>query len=346
MSARLERLVARLEEPLLVTTPVNVRYLVGFDSSNAALLVSRDGTRLYTDFRYIEAARSVPGVDVVQTERDVFRALGESLEGRIGFESTHVTYARWETLRRSGAELVPHAGMVESQRAVKDADELERLRHASAIATRALERLVEQQPWSGRTERELARELERLMIDEGADEIAFSTIVAAGDNGALPHAHPGDTKLAPGMLVTIDWGARVDDYCSDCTRTFAVGEIDAKLREIYGVCLTTQVESLSAVQAGARGGDVDLVAREHIDAAGYGEAFGHGLGHGVGIEVHEAPTMRPESEDTLEPGNVVSVEPGIYLPGIGGVRIEDLVVVTDGEPEILTHFPKELRTVS
>lgn len=346
MSERLRRLAARLEEPLLVTTPVNVRYLVGFDSSNAALLVERERTRLYTDFRYVEAARAVPDVEVVRTRRDVFAALGESLEGRVGFESTHVTYARWETLSSSGAELVPRSGIVESLRVVKDEGELERLRKAAAVATRALERLVERQPWSGRTERELALELEQLMRDEGADDVAFATIVAAGENGALPHAHPGDTRLAPGMLVTIDWGARVGDYCSDCTRTFAIGEIDAKLREIYNVCLTTQGESLSAVQAGAQGRDVDLVAREHIDAAGYGDAFGHGLGHGVGIEVHEAPTMRPESEDTLETGNVVSVEPGIYLPGIGGVRIEDLVVVTDGEPEVLTHFPKELRTLS
>jgi Xaa-Pro aminopeptidase len=345
VSERLQRLAGRLEEPLLVTAPVNVRYLVGFDSSNAALLVERDRVRLYTDFRYVEAARSVADVEVVQTRRDVYGALGDSLEGRVGFEAAHVTYARWQALDRSGAELAPTTGVVEALRAVKDAGELEKLRRASAVATRALERLVEQQPWSGRTERELARQLERLMREEGADEIAFATIVAGGPNGALPHAHPGETKLAPGMLVTIDFGARVDDYCSDCTRTFAIGEVDAKLREIYDVCLRTQVESLSAVQAGMPGRDVDLVAREHIDAHGYGDAFGHGLGHGVGMEVHEAPTMRPESDDTLEPGNVVSVEPGIYLPGLGGVRIEDLVVVTDGEPEVLTHFPKELRVL-
>jgi Xaa-Pro aminopeptidase len=281
----------------------------------------------------------------VQTRRDVYGTLGDSLEGRVGFEAAHVTYARWQALDRSGAELAPTTGVVEALRAVKDAGELEKLRRASAVATRALERLVEQQPWSGRTERELARQLERLMREEGADEIAFATIVAGGPNGALPHAHPGETKLAPGMLVTIDFGARVDDYCSDCTRTFAIGEVDAKLREIYDVCLRTQVESLSAVQAGMPGRDVDLVAREHIDAHGYGDAFGHGLGHGVGMEVNEAPTMRPESDETLEPGNVVSVEPGIYLPGLGGVRIEDLVVVTDGEPEVLTHFPKELRVL-
>jgi Xaa-Pro aminopeptidase len=344
VTERLERLAARLEESLLVTAPVNVAYLTGFESTNAALLVERGRVRLYTDFRYAEAARAVEGVELVETARDLYASLGALLEGRVGFEATHVTYAAWEKLGGGGAELVPRTDAVEELRAVKSRDEIERIGRAAEIATRALERFLEQQ-WQGRTERELANELERLMREEGADDVAFPSIVAAGLNGALPHAHPGGRTIEEGMLVTIDWGAKVDGYCSDCTRTFAVGDVDEELRRIYQTCLTTQSESLWAVQAGASGRAVDEVAREHIAAAGYGDAFGHGLGHGVGLEVHEGPVLRPESEDTLVSGNVVTVEPGIYVPGTGGVRIEDLVVVTDGEPEVLTRFPKTLTTV-
>jgi Xaa-Pro aminopeptidase len=345
VNARVERLVERLDEPLLVTNPTNVLYLVGFESTNAALVVDRERVRLFTDFRYRAAAASVEGVEVVETERNIWRGLGKLLAGtRIGFESEHVTYARWQTLADGGADLVPTSGQVEALRAVKDDDEIERIARAAEIATRALERLLEQ-TWTGRTERELANELERLMREEGADDVAFPSIVAAGENGALPHAHPGAQRIEPGTLVTIDWGAKADGYCSDCTRTFAVGEIGDELRRIYDVCMTTQSESLTAVEAGRSGFDVDAVAREHITAAGFGENFGHGLGHGVGLEVHEGPTLRPESEDTLAPSNVVTVEPGIYVPGLGGVRIEDLVVVTDGEPRILTRFPKSLTVV-
>jgi Xaa-Pro aminopeptidase len=345
VNARLQRLAAKLDQPLLVTHPTNVFYLTGFESSNAALVVEPERVRLVTDFRYREAASRVEDVELMETERNITRGLASKLSGtRVGFEAEHVTYARWQTLADGGVDLVPTSGVVESLRAVKDEDEIERIARAAEIATRALERLLEQ-PWTGRTERELANELERLMREEGADDVAFPSIVAAGENGALPHAHPGAQRIGPGMLVTIDWGAKVDGYCSDCTRTFAVGEIDDELRRIYDVCMTTQSESLTAVEAGRSGVDVDAVAREHITAAGYGEAFGHGLGHGVGMEVHEGPTLRPESEDTLEPGNIVTVEPGIYVPGLGGVRIEDLVVVTDGEPRVLTRFPKSLTVV-
>lgn len=345
MSSRLERLAAELEEPLLVTTPINVFYLCGFESTNAALLVERDRVRLFTDFRYVEAARAVPDVEPVETKRDVFGSLPGILEGRIGFEADHVTYAHWEVLREGSVELVPRSGLVERLRAVKDERELAAIREAAELATRALERLLEQ-PWTGRSESDLARELERLLREEGADGVSFPSIVASGPNGARPHAGAGGRPLEPGELVTVDWGAELDGYHSDCTRTFAVGKLDQDLHEIYHVCLEAQRDAVPAVRAGAHGHDVDKVARDRIAAAGYGEAFGHGLGHGVGLEVHEAPVLRPESEDTLEPGNVVTVEPGIYLPGRGGVRIEDLLVVTESAPEVLTTFPKELRTVA
>ncbi len=345
MNARLQKLAERLDEPLLVTHPTNVFYLTGFESSNSALVVEPARVRLFTDFRYREAASRVEGVELVESERNITRGLATTLAGqRIGFEAEQLTYARWQTLSDGGVDLVPTRGVVEALRAVKDEDEIARIARAAEIATRALERLLEQ-TWSGRTERELANELERLMREEGADDVAFRSIVAAGTNGALPHAHPGAQRIEAGMLVTIDWGAKFDGYCSDCTRTFAVGAIDDDLRRIYDVCRTTQSESLSAVEPGRTGVDVDAVAREHIAAAGYGDAFGHGLGHGLGLEVHEAPTLRPESEDTLAVGNIVTVEPGIYVPGLGGVRIEDLVVVREDGPQILTSFPKDLRVV-
>jgi Xaa-Pro aminopeptidase len=341
---RIDRLRPLLEEPLLVTTPVNVRYLTGFESSNAALLVERDRVRLFTDFRYAEAARRVDGVEVVEVRRDIYGALPEILQGRIAFEAPALTYDRWETLTNAGLELVPTRGVVEALRAVKDERELDAIRRATEITNRAYERLAEE-PFVGRSEKELAWAMERFLREEGADGAAFDVGLGTGPGGAVPHAHPSDRVVEKGHLVVVDAGARVDGYNSDCTRTFAAGEIDEDARKIYDVCLDAQRAALDAVRAGANGREVDAVARDRIAAAGYGAEFGHGLGHGLGVLVHEAPNLRPESQDTLETGNVVTVEPGIYLPGRNGVRIEDLVVVANGKPEVLTSFTKELVTV-
>jgi Xaa-Pro aminopeptidase len=344
VGARLDRLRARLEGPLLVTTPANVFYLTGFESTNAALLVEPDRVRLFTDFRYLEKARRLESVELVETKRDIYRSLAGLLSGPLGFEATDVTYARWDVLRSGGLELGPTSGTVERLRAVKDERELETIRRAAAITTRALERLAGE-PFVGRTERDLAWTLERLVREEGGDGLAFDIGLGAGPNGALPHSDPGERAVGEGELVIVDVGARLDGYCSDCTRTFATGELPEELARIYELCREAQAAALEATRAGESGRQIDGVARGIIAAGGYGEQFGHGLGHGVGLVIHEAPVLRPESEDTLEPGNVVTVEPGIYLPGAGGVRIEDLVVVTDGEPEVLTQFPKELVTV-
>jgi Xaa-Pro aminopeptidase len=198
----------------------------------------------------------------------------------------------------------------------------------------------------GRTEADVAWLIERSFREAGATALSFGSIVASGENGARPHAGAGDTVIPEGALVTVDMGCVVDGYCSDCTRTFATGELSDRLTEIYGLVQQAQLDGLAAVRAGAHGRDVDAASRVAIEAAGLGEHYGHGLGHGVGMEVHEAPTLRPESEDVLAPGNVVSVEPGIYIPGVGGCRIEDLVAVTEDGCEILTHFTKELVTVA
>jgi Xaa-Pro aminopeptidase len=345
VTSRVDRLRGSLEEPLLVTNGVNVRHLVGFASSNAALLVEPDRLRLFSDFRYAEAGRAVEGVEFVETKRSLVVALAELLEGRIGFEADAVRYTSWETLSGGALDLVPRRGLVEALRAVKDDGELAAIRRAGKITSEAYERFAEES-FIGSTERELAWRLDELFHELGADAPAFETIVASGPNGAKPHARPSDRTVGTGETVVIDAGAMVDGYCADCTRTFATGSLPEELRSAYTTCLEGQLAGLEAVRAGVTGVDADAAAREKIEAAGLGEKFGHGLGHGVGLEVHEAPRLSRESTDTLAAGNVVTVEPGVYLEGLGGIRIEDLVIVTDGEPEILTSPTKNLVTVS
>jgi Xaa-Pro aminopeptidase len=342
---RLDRLRAGLEEPLLVSNALNVRYLTAFDSSNAALLVEPDRVRLFSDFRYAEAARDVQGVEFVETKRSLFASLAELLEGRVGFEADAVSYGSWETLSADGLELVPRRGLVEALRAVKDDSELDMIRRAGEITSEAYARFAEE-PFIGRTERELAWRLEELFHELGAHAPAFETIVASGENAARPHARPTDREVGAGETVVIDAGVIVDGYCSDCTRTFATGPLPNELMDAYAACLEGQLAGLDAVRPGMTGVDADAAARERIEAAGLGEKFGHGLGHGVGLAVHEAPRLSRESTDTLAVGNVVTVEPGVYLEGLGGIRIEDLVIVREEGPEVLTSFSKDLVTVS
>jgi Xaa-Pro aminopeptidase len=339
---RLDRLKASLDERLLVTDLVNIRYLTGFDASNAALLVDPDGpVRLYTDFRYIETAPQGPGVVAEETKRQLLVDVGGRLKGRVGFEADILPYAHVESLRASGLELTPTSGLVEAVRAVKDEDEIDRVRRAATAADRAFEALTAE-TWIGRTERELAWRLRALLHAHGVDRPAFDIAVASGRNGSRPHVDPSDLIVDEGTLVTVDWGAQLDGYCSDCTRTLATGDLPRELRRAYDVCLDAQLAALDGVKPGMTGAAADAVARAIIEDAGLGEAFGHGLGHGIGVAVHEAPRLARESADVLEPGNVVTIEPGIYLPGLGGVRIEDLVVVREDGLEVLTSFPKEL----
>jgi Xaa-Pro aminopeptidase len=341
---RLQQLQASLEEPLLVSNLVSVRYLVGFDSSNAALVVEPERVRLFSDFRYAELGRSVGGVEFVETKRSLYAALAELLEGRHGFEADDLTYGKWETLSAGGLELVPRRGLVEALRAVKDEAELEAVRRAAALTSEAYARFAEEQ-FVGRTERDLAWRLDELFHELGAEASAFETIVAAGPNSARPHSRPSDRKVGAGETVVVDSGAKLGGYCSDCTRTFATGLLPPRLQEAYATCLEAQLAGLEAVRVGATGVEADAAARRVIEDAGFGEAFGHGLGHGVGLDVHEAPRLARESSDTLVAGNVVTVEPGIYLEGLGGIRIEDLVIVGENGPEVLTGYAKDLVSV-
>ena len=353
--SRVARLAALLDEPLLVAGPpyvlggqANVRYLTGLQSSNAAVLVEPDGrATLYTDFRYANRARSVGGVEVVETARALIPAVGELLSGRrIQFEEQHLPHALYRALVDAGVDAVPASGLVESLRAVKDAEEIATMRRASALSDEVFAALA-QERFSGRTERELAWWIERSFREGGAEGVSFEAFVGAGATAASPHGVPGDVPIVPGVLVVVDAGCVVDGYCSDCTRTFAVGDVSERLAELHALCLEAQLAGLAAVAPGVHGRDADAASRTLIEAQGLGAAYGHGMGHGVGLQIHEAPTLRPESTDVLEAGNVVSVEPGIYLPDEGaGVRIEDLVLVTDDGCERLTRFAKELVTVS
>ena len=344
--SRVERRAALLDEPLLVTSGVNVRYLTGLSSSNAAVLVDPAGdATLFTDFRYAEKARAIPGVTFEQTARAVIGDLSTRLAGTTVWIEAHVlTVAANEQLRAGGVDTVPQEGVVERLRAIKEPEELAALKEAARISDRVFTALAAEQ-FTGRTERELAWRVRELFHEHGSSEPAFDTIVAAAENGASPHADVRDVEIPANTLVTIDAGCRVDGYASDCTRTYATGDLPDRLALAYQVCLEAQLAGLEAYGPGVSGRDADAAARDLIAEAGFGENFGHGLGHGIGLEVHETPAARAESTDTFEAGNVISCEPGIYLPGVGGVRIEDMVLVTDQGRERLTNASKELTTV-
>ncbi len=339
---RLERLRKTLEGRLLVTSLVNIAYLTGFETSNAALLVDPSGpTKLYTDFRYIETAQAIDGVEAVLAKRSLMHDLGTRLKGTLAFEADVLPFSQAGVLGAGGLELVPVTGIVEALRAVKDEDEIEAIRRAALAADRSFAALTAE-TWIGRSERELAWRLRTLMHAHGIDHLGFDTAIASGRNGSKPHGEPTDDLVEPRMLVTADWGARLGGYCSDCTRTVSTGELSPRLREIYDVCLEAQLAAVEGIRPGMTGVEADRLARDVIEGAGYGENFGHGLGHGVGMLIHEAPRLSTESPDTLEVGHVITIEPGIYLSGVGGVRIEDLAVVRKDGVELLTSFPKEL----
>lgn len=346
---RLAELVAERDlDQLFVSDLTNVRYLTGFSGTNGACLVGREQLIFFTDFRYTERAKNEVGPEWErpEAERELVPQIVGRMSGRVGFEDAKLSVrqlARLEAAAGDGIDLVPAGDLVEQLRIVKDAEELERIA-AAAELTDAVYRWAIERGLAGRTEHDVARACEARLRELGA-EPSFPPIVAAGENGALPHAEPGDREIGEGELVVFDMGALLDGYCSDCTRTFATGEPEDEDREVYELVQRTQVAALEAVRPGAEGKEVDAVAREMISEAGHGDHFGHGLGHGVGLEVHEGPRLSTTSEDELREGNVVTVEPGVYLPGRLGVRIEDLVVVTADGYRNLSGLPKDLLVV-
>jgi Xaa-Pro aminopeptidase len=342
-----QQLTERELDRMLVSDLTNVRYLTGFTGTNGACICGA-GIRLFlTDFRYTErAAAEVEGWETVTLANDWLGGIAERLEGRVGFEDDQMSVRLLGKLKEKladGTEMVAAGGSVERLRRVKDEEELATIAEASKLAdevwTWSLERGL-----IGRSERDVARAAEARIRELGGDP-SFPAIVAAGPNGALPHAEPGSREIGRGELVVFDMGAQLDGYCSDGTRTFATGEPGGRAREVYEVVRSAQAAALEAIRAGVKGEDVDAVARKVIEEAGHGERFGHGLGHGVGLEVHEGPRVSLRSDDVLAAGEVVTVEPGIYLPGELGVRIEDLVVVADDGLRNLSALPKELQLV-
>jgi Xaa-Pro aminopeptidase len=356
MSDRTARLIERLPDVgvdlLIITSLINVRYLTGFTGSNGIALVGPDTRVFLTDFRYVEqaAAEVDPSFDRRIVAQDLVDAVSEAVppgSASLGFEDAHLTVRAHARLRErvpAPVELVPGGDMVEALRAVKEQAEIHRIAEATKLADAALRRILER-GLVGRTELDVATTLEREMRDLGAQRASFDSIVAAGPHGALPHAQPRDVEIGRDELVVIDWGAELDGYCSDCTRTVATGDLDEPGLQAYDLVHEAQLAGLKALKPGVGGRDADSVARAVIDAAGHAEHYGHGLGHGVGLEIHEAPRLSQRSDSVLASGNVVTVEPGVYVPGRFGVRIEDLVVVTESGCNILTSVPKELITV-
>ena len=359
ISQRRDRLRAGLAaadlDAMLVSDLVNVRYLSGFTGSNAALLIraGEETPVLATDGRYRDqAAQQSPDVEIV-----IERACASHLTGRaaadgvrrLGFESHVVTVDGLSVLTRAAGdrlELVRASGTVEALREIKDAGEIALLRLACEAADAALHDLVERgglRP--GRTEKEVGRELESLMLDHGADGVAFETIVAAGPNSAIPHHRPTDAVLAAGDFVKLDFGAIVCGYHSDMTRTFVLSEAAQWQLDIYELVVAAQREGREALAPGVSLKDIDAASRQVIADAGYAANFSHGLGHGVGLQIHEAPGISASSAGTLLAGSTVTVEPGVYLPDRGGVRIEDTLLVGATKPELLTRFPKELAVI-
>jgi Xaa-Pro aminopeptidase len=350
---RLARLRAKMAEnrldAVLVTMMDNVRYLSGFTGSTATALISQSDAILLVDSRYTQQATEQCGNFQVEEYSDsALAAAADEVAGlnvpRLVFEADHVSYANHRRLRGllpPRVRMVPNVRLIDDLRLVKDAQEIDAIERAIAISDKVFEEIV---GWikPGVTEREVAIELDFRMRRHGADKPSFDTIVATGPHAALPHAQPSDRILESGQLVKMDYGAEVDQYPSDITRTVSLGKPDAKQREVYDTVLAAQLKAIDAVRPGVAGKDVDAVARDHIASAGYGEYFGHGLGHSLGRGVHDGPGLSRTSTVVMEPGMVMTVEPGIYIPGWGGVRIEDDVLVTETGCRILTKATKEL----
>ncbi len=356
MNDRLQALRARIAEreldALLVSNVVNLRWLTGFTGSSGAAVVGATLQRFITDFRYLtQAGEQLDEGWELEIDTKLLERTAAGLPAgplSLGFDDAHLTVSQHAALSRLVAarevELVAAGGIVEALRAVKDAGEIDRIRAAAKLADEAFEEVVGA-GLVGRTERDVALDLEIAMRRRGAEAVSFEPIVAAGPHGALPHGVPRDVAIPAGTLVVIDWGARLHGYASDCTRTVATGELDPRDRAVYTTVLAAQRAALAAIRPGPRGREIDAIARAIIDEAGHAEHFGHGLGHGVGMEVHEGPRLSAQGDDELAAGNVVTVEPGIYMPGAVGVRIEDLVAVTADGHEVLNGLSKELRTV-
>lgn len=347
--SRLEKLREKMRETELdayiVMSPENRRYVSGFTGSSAILLVTLEKAYLMTDFRYLQqAAAQAPQFQVVDASRNLFQPIAELANPakRIGFEEDYVTFADYGKLKEALPEkaLISSASLIKTLRSVKDREEIKAIRQAVQCADQAFNHILKFLQ-IGQLEEEISTELEYAMRRAGASGRSFDFIVASGWRSALPHGVASSKEIKAGELLTMDFGGIFQGYCSDITRTVCLGEPDEKQQEIYQLVLQANRLGISAVAPGKTGKEVDEVVRQFLTEAGYGENFGHGLGHSVGLAIHEGPNLNTREERLLEPGMIVTVEPGIYLPGWGGVRIEDMVLVTEDGCEVLTQAPKE-----
>ncbi|MGE6629353.1 M24 family metallopeptidase [Bacillus sp. NPDC077027] len=346
---KLRKLLADLEiDGLVITSSFNLQYMTGFTGSSGLAVVSKDRATFITDFRYTEQAKDqVKGYDITQHKGSIVETAAQTAKDfgvkRLGFEQNHMTFAVYEQYREkmSGIELVPVSDSVEKLRLIKSSEEIKILEEAAKIADRAFDHILTYiKP--GLTEISVMNELEFFMRKEGAEGSSFDMIVASGVRSSLPHGRASEKVIESGDMVTLDFGAYFKGYCSDMTRTIAVGQPSDKMKEIYHIVLEAEIAGVDQIKPGLTGREADRITRDIIEKYGYGQYFGHSTGHGLGMEVHEAPSLSSRSDTVLEEGMVVTVEPGIYLPDVGGVRIEDDIVLTADGNKRLTHSPKEL----
>jgi Xaa-Pro aminopeptidase len=334
-------------DAILITSPINRRYVTGFTGTAGAVIISDKDATFITDFRYTEqAAEQAKNFNIIEHKQSIEAELADQLKemgiNRLGFERDYVTYSQFENFKKSfDVELIPVSGIVEEIRFIKTNEELDIMKKAAKIADDAFEH-IQSFIKPGVKEIDVSNELEFFMRSQGATSSSFETIVASGIRSSLPHGVASEKEIQSGELVTLDFGALYEGYCSDITRTVAVGEISSELREIYDIVLEANLLGVNGIKPGLTGKEADALTRDYIKAKGYGENFGHSTGHGLGLEVHEGPGLSHRSNKILEKGMVVTVEPGIYVNGLGGCRIEDDIVITDNGNERLTFAPKEL----
>lgn len=355
MASKIEKLMSYFEDELkeydmlLITSDITRRYLTNLKSTAGYVLIFRDIAYLITDFRYIEKARkTVNGIEIIEQEKlfdQINKLIKKHDAKKVAIEADYLTVTNLMLfMEYINAEVDPDknlSNVLKAMRMVKSEDEIEKIRHAQRIAEKAFDNILDFiKP--GKTEREVKNELDRLMFDFGTEEVSFETIALTGKNTAMPHGTSGDTKILNGDFVLFDFGAVYEGYHSDMTRTIAIGEPDEDMREVYDIVLTAQKEALKFAKAGIGGDELDEIARDEITANGYGECFGHSLGHGVGMEIHEQPNASPSSDIILRENMIVTIEPGIYIEGKFGVRIEDFVVIKNNGIENLTNTSKEL----
>ncbi|MHC5227014.1 M24 family metallopeptidase [Enterococcus sp. LJL99] len=351
MLARVNKLRALMKKNelagFLVTSSYNLRYLTNFTGTAGLALITQDDAFFITDFRYTEqAAEQIDGYEIIKHNADIYGEVVKLIESKkltnLAFEENFISFAEYSALEEIiPCDLIPVAGMIEELREVKDEEEIAIIQKACSIADLGFKHILTViKP--GMTEIEVANQLDFYMRSLGATSVSFDTIVASGLRSAMPHGVASDKIIEKGDMITLDFGCYYDGYVSDMTRTFAIGEPSDKLKEIYQIVLEAQLKVIDEAKPGLTGIQLDAIARDHIASYGYGEAFGHSTGHGIGLEIHEGPNVSFRADKQFVTGNVITDEPGIYLPGIGGVRIEDDLLITDNGNRVLTQAPKEL----